>query len=121
MFLRVASSCLRVTTVLLVVCCANGLRAQLPAFDHIVIVIEENHSFGDIIGNSAAPNINALAAAGANIVNDSTDPQGNISGSHAVRHPSQPNYFALFSGSTQGITDDEDHTFDVPTLASAAV
>ena len=93
-------------SLLLIVCCANGLRAQLPAFDHIVIVIEENHSFGDIIGNSAAPNINALAAAGANIVNDSTDPQGNISGSHAVRHPSQPNYLEFYSGSNQGLLTD---------------
>jgi phospholipase C len=49
-------------SLLLMVCFANGLRAQLPAFDHIVIVIEENHSFGDIIGSAEAPNINALAA-----------------------------------------------------------
>ncbi|HWY50503.1 MAG TPA: alkaline phosphatase family protein [Chthoniobacterales bacterium] len=81
-------------------------QAQQPAFDHIVVVIEENHSFGDIIGNSAAPNINALAASGANIVNASTDPQGNTTGSHAVRHPSQPNYLELYSGSSQGTIQD---------------
>jgi hypothetical protein len=87
--------------------CATRLVAQPPAFDHVVIVIEENHSFGDIIGNtSAAPNINALAAAGANIVNDPNDPQGNISGSHAVRHPSQPNYLEFYSGSSQGTVED---------------
>src|SRR5438477_3715299 len=91
---------------LLIVCCVHGLRAQLPAFDHVVIVIEENHSFGDIIGNSAAPNINALAAAGANIVNDSNDSEGNISGSHAVRHPSQPNYLEFYSGNNQGTIED---------------
>ena len=84
------------------ICCALELRAQQPAFDHIVVVIEENHSFSDIIGNSAAPNINALAASGANMVNASTDPQGNTSGSHSVRHPSQPNYLELYSGSNQG-------------------
>lgn len=81
-------------------------QAQPPAFDHIVVVIEENHSFGDIIGNSAAPNINALATSGANIINASTDPQGNTSGSHAVRHPSQPNYLELYSGSNQGTIQD---------------
>jgi len=81
-------------------------QAQQPAFDHIVVVIEENHSFGDIIGNSAAPNINALAKNGANIVNASTDPQGNTTGSHAVRHPSQPNYLELYSGSSQGTIQD---------------
>jgi hypothetical protein len=91
---------------LLAVCIIGKLHAQQPAFDHIVVVIEENHSFGDIIGNSAAPNINALAASGANIVNASTDPQGNTSGSHAVRHPSQPNYLEFYSGSNQGTIQD---------------
>jgi hypothetical protein len=93
-------------SLLLAVCVIGKLHAQQPAFDHIVVVIEENHSFGDIIGNSAAPNINALAASGANIVNAPTDPQGNTSGSHAVRHPSQPNYLELYSGSNQGTIQD---------------
>jgi hypothetical protein len=87
-------------------CVVDPMSAQPPAYDHIVVVIEENHSFGDIIGSSAAPNINALAASGANIVNASTDPQGNTSGSHAVRHPSQPNYLELYSGSNQGTIQD---------------
>jgi hypothetical protein len=91
---------------LLAVCFVCELNAQPPVFDHIVVVIEENHSFGDIIGNSAAPNINALAASGANIVNASTDPNGNTSGSHAVRHPSQPNYLEFYSGSNQGTIQD---------------
>ena len=93
-------------SITLVVAGASVLRAQQPAFDHIVVVIEENHSFGDIIGNSAAPNINALAASGANIVNGATDPQGNTTGSHAVRHPSQPNYLEFYSGSNQGTIED---------------
>jgi len=80
--------------------------AQPPAFDHVVVVIEENHSYSDIIGNSSAPNITALAASSANIVNASTDPQGNTSGSNAVRHPSQPNYLELYSGSNQGTIQD---------------
>lgn len=85
-----------------------GLRAQQPTFDHIVVVIEENHSYTDIIGSSAAPNINALAASGANIVNASTDPNGTTSGSHSLRHPSQPNYLELYSGSNQGTIMDGD-------------
>jgi phosphatidylinositol-3-phosphatase len=91
--------------VLFAICCALELRAQ-PPFDHVVVVIEENHSYSDIIGSPAAPNINALAASGANIVNASTDPQGNTTGSHAVRHPSQPNYLELYSGSNQGTIQD---------------
>ena len=83
-----------------------SMRAALPHPDHVVVVIMENHSFGQIIGNSAAPNINALAAEGANIVNASTDPGAVISGSHALRHPSQPNYLELFSGNHQGVLQD---------------
>jgi hypothetical protein len=72
---------------------ASGALSWKPA--HIVIVIEENHGFAQIIGNPRAPFLNRLAAAGALF----TD-------SHGVVHPSQPNYLALFSGSTQGMTGD---------------
>src|ERR1041385_4669968 len=98
--------------------------------DHIVIVIMENHSFGQIIGSSQAPRINALAAEGANIVNGQTDPNATRTGSHAVRHPSQPNYLELFSGNNQGTIGDghpgtpsEPHTlpppFGTPNLGAA--
>ena len=35
----------------------------VPRPDHVVIVVEENHSAQNIIGNPSAPFINALAAA----------------------------------------------------------
>jgi phosphatidylinositol-3-phosphatase len=35
----------------------------------------------------------------------------------AVAHPSQPNYIALFSGSTQGVKDDNRHTVNAANLA----
>jgi phosphatidylinositol-3-phosphatase len=85
---------------------ARSLFAALPHPDHVVIVIMENKSFGQIIGNPAAPNINALAAEGANIVNAASDPYAVTTGSHALRHPSQPNYLELFSGSNQGVLQD---------------
>ena len=69
--------------------------AELPRPDHIVIVIEENKSFNQIIGNREAPYINELAKLGALFTQ-----------SYGVTHPSQPNYLALFSGSTHGITSD---------------
>ncbi|MDZ8049971.1 MAG: alkaline phosphatase family protein [Aulosira sp. ZfuVER01] len=72
-----------------------ALAATVPTFDHIVIVIEENHGYSQIIGSSSAPYINSLATQGALFTN-----------SHGVTHPSQPNYLALFSGSTQGVTND---------------
>src|SRR5262245_57648456 len=70
------------------------LSAGLPRPDHVVIVIEENHSFSQIIGSPAAPYINSLAQQGALFTQ-----------SFATTHPSQPNYIQLFSGGTQGVID----------------
>lgn len=80
--------------------------AALPTPDHVVVVVMENHSYSNIIGNAGAPYINSLAAGGASL----TD-------MHGYTHPSQPNYYALFSGSTQGLTSDSCIT---PGFSSAA-
>ena len=79
----------------------------IPRYDHVVIVVMENKSIGSIVGNTTdAPYINSLLSSGANFTQ-----------SYAVTHPSEPNYLALFSGSTQGITDDScPHTFDTDNL-----
>ncbi len=85
-----------------------GPAASTPEPAHTVIVIMENRSYGQVIGNPAAPFIDSLAQRGALFTN-----------SHAVAHPSEPNYLALFSGSTQGVTDDScPHSFSAPNLAS---
>src|SRR5437667_9610639 len=81
---------------------ANGV----PRPDHVVIVIEENHSYSEIIGSSAAPYINSLAAQGALFTQ-----------SFAITHPSQPNYLDLSSGYNQGVTDDScPHSFTTANL-----
>ncbi|MGH3564073.1 MAG: alkaline phosphatase family protein, partial [Mycobacterium sp.] len=67
--------------------------AAVPTPAHVVIVVEENRSHANIIGNKSAPYINQLAANGAM-----------MSQSFAEVHPSEPNYFALFAGSTLGVT-----------------
>ena len=71
------------------------IQAALPHFDHIVVAVEENHSYAQVIGSGSAPYINSLVSQGALF----TD-------SHAVSHPSEPNYLALFAGSTFGISSD---------------
>jgi phospholipase C len=85
---------------------AAPLRAQVPQYDHVVVVIFENHSYSEIIGNPAAPTFNSLAVDGANIVPAANDPTGSRSGSHGLRHPSQPNYLELYSGDNQGVIQD---------------
>jgi len=84
---------------ILVLLQANIVAGQgiLPKPDHIVIVILENHGYDQIIGSTAAPYINALA-------NDTLSAL--FTGSYGITHPSQPNYLALYSGDTQGVTDD---------------
>ena len=65
-------------------------------YDHVVIVVEENRAPSQIIGDlENAPYINSLAAGGVSI--------GRL---FAHEHPSQPNYIQLFSGSNQGVLDD---------------
>ncbi|MFG2041135.1 alkaline phosphatase family protein [Dactylosporangium sp. NPDC048998] len=68
---------------------------SVPRFDHIVLVMFENHAYSQISGSSSAPYFNSLATQGAKFTK-----------SYAITHPSQPNYIALFSGSTQGVTND---------------
>ncbi len=78
---------------------AGGSTAQaatLPAPDHVIVVVMENHAYSQVIGSSSAPYINNTLKAGG----------ANLTASYAITHPSEPNYYALFSGSTQGRTDD---------------
>jgi phosphatidylinositol-3-phosphatase len=76
-----------------------------------VIVVEENHSYREIVGNKNAAYINSLMKKGANFTNY-----------HGVEHPSEPNYLDLFSGSNQGVTDDScPHTFSSANLASTLI
>jgi hypothetical protein len=87
--------------------CALGAfpEAPMPRYDHVVVVIEENHAAADVLN---APYFASLADAG--MV---------LSRSFAVAHPSQPNYLALFSGSTQSVRDDRVHDLTAPNLATA--
>lgn len=87
--------------------------AGVPTPDHTVVVVFENHAYNQVIGSSSAPYINSLKTNGAS-----------LSASYALTHPSQPNYFALFSGATQGITDDSCYTpgfSSQPNLASELI
>ncbi len=84
-----------------------------PTPDHIVIVIEENHSFDQIIGSSQAPYINALAKKGLLFTNF-----------FGITHPSQPNYLHQFSGSNQGVTSNSvplDIPFSTANLGAAVI
>ncbi len=67
----------------------------VPSFSHVFVIVMENHEFGSVIGNPAAPYTNGLAAS-----------YGLATNYYAASHPSLPNYLALTSGSTLGIASD---------------
>ncbi len=78
----------RLTQLPRVVAAAAVLKLAPP--DHVVIVVEENKEYSDIVGNTKnAPYINQLIARGALFTH-----------SYGVAHPSQPNYLAMFAGVT---------------------
>jgi phosphatidylinositol-3-phosphatase len=99
----------------------------IPRYNHIIEIMMENTSYSTIIGNSVAPNINALASK-----------YGLATDYFGVTHPSEPNYVANVGGSYFGIQDDNqfyctpamastdpncagttvDHTISAPNLAS---
>jgi phosphatidylinositol-3-phosphatase len=67
----------------------------IPRYNHIIEIMMENTSFSTIIGNSFAPNINALAKK-----------YGLATDYFGVTHPSEPNYLANIGGSFFGVQDD---------------
>jgi hypothetical protein len=86
---------------LLIICLGlvdpGALAAAPPRYDHVVIVVEENRTPGQIIGDLVnAPYLTSLANGGVQF--------GSIFG---LGHPSQPNYLELFSGDNQGVVDDD--------------
>jgi hypothetical protein len=64
----------------------------LPRYDHVIIVVEENKDYDQIIGSVAAPYLNKLASEGASLAR-----------MFGEEHPSEGNYFWLFSGGNQGV------------------
>jgi phosphatidylinositol-3-phosphatase len=91
--------------VLVAACGASAMKAApavppasaLPrsTSSHVAVIVMENEEAGGVLGSAAAPYLNALARRYAVASN-----------SYAIRHPSLPNYLALTSGSTHGITSD---------------
>lgn len=69
--------------------------APPPTWDHVVLIVMENHGLDQIVGSPQAPYLNHLGAQCGLAVNYS-----------GITHPSLPNYIALTSGSTDGISDD---------------
>ena len=68
--------------------------ATLPNFSHAIVIVFENHEYGDVIGNPSTPYFNALAKS-----------YGLGTNYDGIMHPSLPNYMALTGGQTVFTTD----------------
>jgi phosphatidylinositol-3-phosphatase len=79
-------------------------------YAHVIWIVMENESYADVLGSSDAPYLRGLAKA-----------CGSATHFTAEAHPSLPNYVAMTSGSTQGVTDDDgpsSHKLAVPSIFS---
>ena len=67
--------------------CGGRTGTAPQTYRHVVVIMDENQSYGDIIGRSSAPYLNHLAA----VCGLATNFRG-------VTHPSHPNYMAITGG-----------------------
>src|SRR6516164_9409966 len=70
-------------------------ESQFGRLDHVFLIIMENQTNTDILGNPSAPFINAYAK----VANQETN-------YFAVGHPSAPNYLEITGGSNFGVPND---------------
>jgi phosphatidylinositol-3-phosphatase len=86
-----------------------SVAGAVPRAAHVMVVVLENKNDEQVVGSPQAPYLTELAHEGANL----TD-------AHGEAHPSQPNYIALLSGSTQGVSNDAcpQELGDEPTMVS---
>jgi hypothetical protein len=68
----------------------------IPRYEHILVIIAENHGYDQIIGSPDAPNLNRLAMT-----------YGSATRSYGEVHPSKANYIAMIGGDTFVIHDDD--------------
>jgi acid phosphatase len=78
------------------------VHAQVPESHHVVIVLEENHSYSSVIGSSSMPYLNSLA-----------EQYGLATQYYANTHPSIGNYFMLTTGELVTNNDSLNSTIDV--------
>jgi hypothetical protein len=87
----------------------STLKAQtFPQYDHVFLLIMENENSNQILGNSNAPILNALA-----------QDYGLATNYTGVADPSEPNYVAMLGGDFFGISDDNPYWFPGHTVSAA--
>jgi phosphatidylinositol-3-phosphatase len=80
---------------------ASGAEGPIPTgiphLDHVFVIMMENHSFGQVVGNAAMPFVNGQI----------NNRQVNLARNYfAVGHPSLTNYLEIVGGSNFGVRGD---------------
>jgi hypothetical protein len=86
---------------LLLFAAVQGL-AQMPASDHVFVLMEENHSYSQVVGNTAMPYLNSLIKS-----------YGLAANYDANSHYSIPNYFWMTTGQYVTLSDGTSTLFNV--------
>lgn len=82
----------------------------VPSFDHVYVIVEENHSYGDVVGNKGVPYFNSLL----NKYGSATQFYGNV-------HPSIGNYFEMTSGVIVSTNDSYNKTVTIDNMVRELV
>ena len=77
-----------------------GSAVAEARFDHVYVIVLENHDFDDALSAERTPFLDRLARE-----------QGLATQYFGVAHPSLPNYIAMVSGDTFGVADDAPSCF----------
>lgn len=85
-------------------CTTSPATTAAPQQRHVFLIVMENHSADEALAGSFTASLASRYGVAANY--------------HAVAHPSVPNYLALTSGSTWGITDDSYHVLPQSDIGS---
>jgi len=84
------------TAVTITVTSGTSSTGTIPSSSHVFVVVEENHSYSQVIGNSSMPYLNSLATK-----------YGLATQYYANTHPSIGNYFMMTAG--QVITNNDSY------------
>src|SRR5450432_3485845 len=70
--------------------------SALPRYAHVLVIVEENKDYAQVLSGAFAPNLSRLART-----------YGEATNFFSEVHPSEANYVALVGGDTFGIHDDD--------------
>ena len=76
--------------------CMAAAAEGVPRYGHVLVIVEENKDYAQILDPAVAPHIAGLAAQ-----------YGDATSFFAEVHPSEANYVAMLGGDTFGIHDDD--------------